>query len=65
MDEQGCSVLTVDEKVVLDRIGLESAITSERIRQALEATGRVGRGSRRKPDVFALIHVGLTPRRSP
>lgn len=43
MDEQGCSVLAVDEKVVLDRlIGLESVITSERIRQALEATGRVG-----------------------
>jgi len=42
MDEQGCSVVSVDVDEVLDRLtGLQSVITSERIRQALEATGRL------------------------
>lgn len=42
MREQGCSPVSADDSMVLDRlIGLQSVITPERIRQALEATGRI------------------------
>lgn len=43
MREQGCSAVGADEAGVLDRLfGLQSVIGPERIRQALEATGRSG-----------------------
>jgi hypothetical protein len=61
MREQGCSMVSAGEPGLLDRlVGLQSVITPERIRQALEATGRVNvRDCRLSHEVMLWVVVAM------